>query len=410
MLSGHDVSAGGLITALLEMTFADNRSGMDLSLAALAEKDLIKVLFSEKPAVVLQVENGSEVCENLKFDGIDAYVIGDVNQERRFTVTNVGVEFSLLIDQLRDTWFKTSYLLDRRQSGVQKASERFANYKNQELSYKFPETFTGKLSQWGLEASRRTPSGIKAAVIREQGSNSEREMAWCMHLAGMDVKDVHMTDLISGRETLEDVNMIVFVGGFANSDVLNSAKGWAGAFLYNERAKEALDRFYAREDTLSLGVCNGCQLMAELGLITPDHEQKPRMLHNDSHKFESCFVNVEVQPTGSVLFDSMAGSRLGIWVAHGEGKFRLPYEEERYRIPLKYAYDQYPGNPNGSDYAAAAIVSADGRHLAMMPHIERSLRPWNWAYYPEERAADEVSPWIEAFVNARKWIEQRRNK
>ena len=410
VLSGHDVSAGGLITALLEMTFADNRSGMDLSLVALAEKDLIKVLFSEKPAVVLQVENGSEVCENLKFDGIDAYVIGDVNQERRFTVTNAGVEFSLLIDQLRDTWFKTSYLLDRRQSGVQKASERFANYKNQELSYKFPETFTGKLSQWGLEASRRTPSGIKAAVIREQGSNSEREMAWCMHLAGMDVKDVHMTDLISGRETLEDVNMIVFVGGFANSDVLNSAKGWAGAFLYNERAKEALDRFYAREDTLSLGVCNGCQLMAELGLITPDHEQKPRMLHNDSHKFESCFVNVEVQPTGSVLFDSMAGSRLGIWVAHGEGKFRLPYEEERYRIPLKYAYDQYPGNPNGSDYAAAAIVSADGRHLAMMPHIERSLRPWNWAYYPEERAADEVSPWIEAFVNARKWIEQRRNK
>ena len=410
VLSGHDVSAGGLITALLEMTFADNRSGMDLSLAALAEKDLIKVLFSEKPAVVLQVENGSEVCENLKFDGIDAYVIGDVNQERRFTVTNAGVEFSLLIDQLRDTWFKTSYLLDRRQSGVQKASERFANYKNQELSYKFPETFTGKLSQWGLEASRRTPSGIKAAVIREQGSNSEREMAWCMHLAGMDVKDVHMTDLISGRETLEDVNMIVFVGGFANSDVLNSAKGWAGAFLYNERAKEALDRFYAREDTLSLGVCNGCQLMAELGLITPDHEQKPRMLHNDSHKFESCFVNVEVQPTGSVLFDSMAGSRLGIWVARGEGKFRLPYEEERYRIPLKYAYDQYPGNPNGSDYAAAAIVSADGRHLAMMPHIERSLRPWNWAYYPEERAADQVSPWIEAFVNARKWIEQRRNK
>ena len=410
VLSGHDVSAGGLITALLEMTFADNRSGMDLSLAALAEKDLIKVLFSEKPAVVLQVENGSEVCENLKFDGIDAYVIGDVNQERRFTVTNAGVEFSLLIDQLRDTWFKTSYLLDRRQSGVQKASERFANYKNQELSYKFPETFTGKLSQWGLEASRRTPSGIKAAVIREQGSNSEREMAWCMHLAGMDVKDVHMTDLISGRETLEDVNMIVFVGGFANSDVLNSAKGWAGAFLYNERAKEALDRFYAREDTLSLGVCNGCQLMAELGLITPDHEQKPRMLHNDSHKFESCFVNVEVQPTGSVLFDSMAGSRLGIWVAHGEGKFRLPYEEERYRIPLKYAYDQYPGNPNGSDYAAAAIVSADGRHLAMMPHIERSLRPWNWVYYPEERAADQVSPWIEAFVNARKWIEQRRNK
>ena len=391
------------------MTFADNRSGIDLSLAALAEPDLIKVLFSEKPAVVLQVENGSEICENLKFDGIDAYVIGDVNQERRFTLTNAGVELTLLIDDLRDTWFKTSYLLDRRQSGAQKASERFANYKNQELSFIFPENFTGKLSQWGLEASRRTPSGIKAAVIREQGSNSEREMAWCMYLAGMDVKDVHMTDLISGRETLEDVNMIVFVGGFANSDVLNSAKGWAGAFLYNERAKEALDRFYAREDTLSLGVCNGCQLMVELGLITPDHDKKPRMLHNDSHKFESCFVNVEVEK-GSVMFDSLAGSRLGIWVAHGEGKFRLPYEKERYNIPLKYAYSEYPGNPNGSDYDAAGIASADGRHVAMMPHIERSLRPWNWACYPEDRMDDEVSPWIEAFVNARKWIEQKKNR
>lgn len=409
VLAGHDVSAGGLITTLLEMTFADNRSGIDLSLAALAEPDLIKVLFSEKPAVVLQVENGSEICENLKFDGIDAYVIGDVNQERRLTLTNAGVELTLLIDDLRDTWFKTSYLLDRRQSGAQKASERFANYKNQELSFIFPENFTGKLSQWGLEASRRTPSGIKAAVIREQGSNSEREMAWCMYLAGMDVKDVHMTDLISGRETLEDVNMIVFVGGFANSDVLNSAKGWAGAFLYNERAKEALDRFYAREDTLSLGVCNGCQLMVELGLITPDHDKKPRMLHNDSHKFESCFVNVEVEK-GSVMFDSLAGSRLGIWVAHGEGKFRLPYEKERYNIPLKYAYSGYPGNPNGSDYDAAGIASADGRHVAMMPHIERSLRPWNWACYPEDRMDDEVSPWIEAFVNARKWIEQKKNR
>ena len=218
-----------------------------------------------------------------------------------------------------------------------------------------------------------------------------------------------MTDLISGRETLEDVNMIVFVGGFANSDVLNSAKGWAGAFLYNERAKEALDRFYAREDTLSLGVCNGCQLMVELGLITPDHDKKPRMLHNDSHKFESCFVNVEVEK-GSVMFDSLAGSRLGIWVAHGEGKFRLPYEKERYNIPLKYAYSGYPGNPNGSDYDAAGIASADGRHVAMMPHIERSLRPWNWACYPEDRMDDEVSPWIEAFVNARKWIEQKKNR
>lgn len=408
VLAGHDISAGGLITTLLEMTFADNVSGMDLSFAALGEPDTIKVLFSEKPALVLQVENGIQVCEDLKFAGVDAYVIGDVNQERRFSFTHNGLDMELLIDDLRDTWFKTSYLLDRRQSGTQKASERFANYKKQELVYSFPESFTGKLAQWDLLASRRKPTGIKAAIIREKGINGDREMAWCMYLAGMDVKDVHMTDLISGRETLEEVNMIVFPGGFSNSDVLGSAKGWAGAFLYNPKAKEALDRFFARPDTLSLGVCNGCQLMIELGLITPGHQEKPRMLHNDSHKFESTFVGVTIEPNDSVMLKTLAGSKLGIWIAHGEGKFSLPYEESCYNIPMKYLYPEYPANPNGSDYNAAALCSVDGRHLAMMPHLERAIRPWNWPYYPENRTEDEVTPWIEAFVNARKWIERKK--
>ena len=408
VLAGHDISAGGLITTLLEMTFADNVSGMDLSFAALGEPDTIKVLFSEKPALVLQVENGIQVCEDLKFAGVDAYVIGDVNQERRFSFTHNGLDMELLIDDLRDTWFKTSYLLDRRQSGTQKASERFANYKKQELVYSFPESFTGKLAQWNIEPSRRKPTGSKAAIIREKGINGDREMAWCMYLAGMDVKDVHMTDLISGRETLEEVNMIVFPGGFSNSDVMGSAKGWAGAFLYNPKAKEALDRFFARPDTLSLGVCNGCQLMIELGLITPGHKDKPRMLHNDSHKFESTFVGVTIEPNDSVMLKTLAGSKLGIWIAHGEGKFSLPYEESCYNIPMKYLYPEYPANPNGSDYNAAALCSVDGRHLAMMPHLERAIRPWNWPYYPENRTEDEVTPWIEAFVNARKWIERKK--
>lgn len=408
VLAGHDISAGGLITTLLEMTFADNVSGMDLSFAALGEPDTIKVLFSEKPALVLQVENGIQVCEDLKFAGVDAYVIGDVNQERRFSFTHNGLDMELLIDDLRDTWFKTSYLLDRRQSGTQKASERFANYKKQELVYSFPDSFTGKLAQWDLLASRRKPTGIKAAIIREKGINGDREMAWCMYLTGMDVKDVHMTDLISGRETLEEVNMIVFPGGFSNSDVLGSAKGWAGAFLYNPKAKEALDRFFARPDTLSLGVCNGCQLMIELGLITPGHQEKPRMLHNDSHKFESTFVGVTIEPNDSVMLKTLAGSKLGIWIAHGEGKFSLPYEESCYNIPMKYLYPEYPANPNGSDYNAAALCSVDGRHLAMMPHLERAIHPWNWPYYPENRTEDEVTPWIEAFVNARKWIERKK--
>ena len=188
------------------------------------------------------------------------------------------------------------------------------------------------------QQNRRTPSGLKAAIIREKGVNGDREMAYMMYLAGLDVKDVHMTDLIAGRETLEDVNMIVFVGGFSNSDVLGSAKGWAGAFKYNEKARVALENFYKREDTLSLGVCNGCQLMVELGLLYPEHEKMPKMLHNESHKFESAFVNVEVAENDSVMLNTMAGMKLGVWIAHGEGKFSFPYAEDQYHIPYKYKW------------------------------------------------------------------------
>jgi phosphoribosylformylglycinamidine synthase len=259
-----------------------------------------------------------------------------------------------------------------------------------------------------LNPYRKESSGKRAAIIREKGVNGDREMAYSLWLAGFDVKDVHMTDLISGRENLEDVQMIVFVGGFSNSDVLGSAKGWAGAFLYNEKAKQALDKFYAREDTLSLGVCNGCQLMVELGLVASEHEQKPKMLHNASHKFESAFVNVTIPENDTVMLKTMSGQRLGVWIAHGEGKFHLPQPKDNYPIGMTYSYESYPGNPNGSDYAVAGIASQDGRHLAIMPHIERSIKPWNWPYYPAERQNEEVSPWIEAFFNAYKWVSKNQ--
>ncbi len=205
----------------------------------------------------------------------------------------------------------------------------------------------------------RTPGvedRIKAAILREKGSNSEREMANAMYLAGFDVKDVHMTDLIAGRETLEDIQFIAAVGGFSNSDVLGSAKGWAGAFLYNEKANKALKNFFARPDTLSLGVCNGCQLFIELGLINPDHEHKPKMLHNDSHKFECTFTSVEIAENNSVMLSTLAGSKLGIWAAHGEGKFSFPYGKEQYNIVGTYGYDGYPANPNGSDFNTAIMT------------------------------------------------------
>ena len=404
VLAGHDVAGGGLITTLLEMTFADNSTGMKLNLDVLGEADLVKLLFSERSAVILQVRDGEGVVSELKAKGVNASVIGDVNCDRQFTVNACGVEFELLQNHLRDVWFKSSALLDARQSGAKKASERSVNYAQQPLKYKLPANFVGTYKSYGIEPKRTSKSSVKAAIIREKGINGEREMAWAMHLAGMEVKDVHMTDLVSGRETLEDVNLIVFTGGFSNSDVLGSAKGWAGAFLYNENAKRALENFYARKDTMSLGVCNGCQLMIELGLITPNDAQKPKMLHNDSHKFESAFVGVDICPSPSIMLQSLQGSSLGIWIAHGEGKFSLP-EGGNYTVAMKYSYEGYPANPNGSDMAAAGVCSADGRHLAMMPHLERAIKPWNWAYYPEERTADEVTAWIEPFVNAKKWIE-----
>ena len=411
IMAGHDISAGGLITTLLEMTFANTHGGMHVNLHDIADDDIVKLLFAENPGVVIQVsdEHKQELRTFLEDAGIGYAKIGyPTPDSRTIVIKKDDYQHTFDIDALRDTWYKTSYLLDRKQSMNGMARERRDNYKHQPIVMKFNDDFTGTIAQYGISADRRKPSGIKAAIIREKGTNGEREMAYSLYLAGFDVKDVMMTDLISGRETLEDISMIVFCGGFSNSDVLGSAKGWAGAFLFNPKAKEALDKFYAREDTLSLGICNGCQLMVELNLINPEHEQRAHLLHNVSHKFESAFLGLDIPQNNSVMFGSLSGDKLGIWVAHGEGRFSLPEGESAYNVVAKYSYAQYPGNPNGSDYNVAGICSADGRHLAMMPHLERAIFPWQQAYYPADRRGDEVTPWIEAFVNARKWIENKR--
>lgn len=410
VMAGHDISAGGLITTLLEMTFANQQGGIHVNLYDVNGEDVVKNLFAENPGVVIQVSDLHKhaLREYLESEGIGYAKIGyPTPKERKIVVKKNEWQHEFDIDALREAWYQTSYELDKRQSMNGMADQRHRNYKAQPLQLRFNDAFTGKLSQYQLNADRRTPSGIRVAIIREKGTNGEREMAYALYLAGFDVKDVMMTDLISGRETLEDINLIVFCGGFSNSDVLGSAKGWAGAFLYNPKAKEALDRFYARKDTLSLGICNGCQLMVELSLINPEHQQRTRMLHNDSHKFESAFLGLTIPENNSVMLGSLSGSKLGIWVAHGEGKFSLPEGEENYHIIAKYSYDTYPGNPNGSDFSVAGICSRDGRHLAMMPHLERSIFPWQNAYYPHRRHMDEVTPWIEAFVNAREWVEKQ---
>ena len=411
IMAGHDISAGGLITTLLEMTFANENGGINVNLHDIASDDIVKMLFAENPGVVIQVsdEHKEELKKFLDDEGIGYAKIGyPTPNSRKIVVKNGNAENEFDIDSLRDTWYKTSYLLDRDQSMNGMAKKRYTNYKKQPVEVIYNKDFKGTLASYGIDINRRKPTGVKAAIIREKGTNGEREMAYTMYLAGFDVKDVMMTDLISGRETLEDVNFIVFCGGFSNSDVLGSAKGWAGAFLYNPKAKEALDKFYAREDTLSLGICNGCQLMVELNLINPEHEHRSHLCHNNSNKFESAFLGLSIPQNKSVLLGSLSGSKLGIWVAHGEGRFYLPEPEDHYNVVAKYNYAEYPGNPNGSDYNVAGISSNDGRHLAMMPHPERAIFPWQNACYPLDRNNDEVTPWIEAFVNARKWIEEKR--
>lgn len=408
ILAGHDVSAGGLITTLLEMTFANCEGGLNIDLSKFNNNDLISVSFSEQPAVVIQIKDkkAKDILDN---NNIEYVTIGTPITEREIIITKDDECYKLDINTLRDLWYKSSYLLDIKQSGENKARERYNNYKKQDLRYSFSNQFTGIAKDLGIDMHRRTESGIKAAIIREKGVNGDREMAYALYLAGFDVKDIHTTDLISGKEDLSDVNMIVFVGGFSNSDVLGSAKGWAGALLFNKKARTAIENFYARQDTLSLGVCNGCQLMTELKLIYPEHEEHPVMLHNDSHKFESNFINVDISYSNSIMLSTLAGCRLGVWIAHGEGKFNFPYYKDKYNIAMEYSFDEYPGNPNGSDWGTAAICSNDGRHLAMMPHLERAFLPWQWPYYHEGRTNDEVSPWIEAFVNAFKWIKNNKN-
>ena len=432
VLAGHDISAGGLITTALEMCFANVNGGLAINARALemiakewgctgGSDSIFRALFSETPGVLVQVASASvdSVAAALAECGVKGYAIGNYLPARKVVLTGFGAAdaVSLDIDAMRDIWFKTSYLFDIRQVGETCAKERFQNYKKQPLVYKFPESFTGSLSSYsgvaapvaeGSSALAPAADAPMAAIIREKGSNGDREMAWALHLAGFRVKDVHMTDLISGRETLEEVKMIVFVGGFSNADTLGSAKGWAGAFLYNAKAKAALDAFYAREDTMSLGICNGCQLMAELGLLTPTaRELSPKMVHNNSHKYESAFVGVGIENSPSIMLRSLSGSKLGIWVAHGEGKFSFPAGMDNVVVAARYTYNAYPANPNGSPEGIAGVCSTDGRHLAMMPHPERCLRPWNWAHYPAELRSQEITPWIEMFINARVWCQNK---
>lgn len=401
ILSGHDISAGGKITSLLEMTFSSQGMSMELDLSHLDENSILEFIFSENPGIFFQTKQSEIVSEVLDKNRIRFERIGKVLSSDILTVKTGNSVLAFDIAEYMDIWYETSYLFDVHQTKSGFAKERYDNYKLQPLEYHFPLDFSGSVP-------KSTERRINAAVIREKGINGDREMAYALYLAGFNVIDVHMTDLVAGREDLENIKMLVFPGGFSNSDVLGSAKGWAGAFFYNEKARSAIENFYKRDDTMSLGVCNGCQLMMELNLVHPELAKGPKMDHNVSGKFESAFLTVNIEKTNSIMLKTLEGSRLGVWVAHGEGKFTFPSTDENdFNIALKYSYDKYPGNPNGSQFTTAGICSNDGRHLAMMPHLERSIFSWQWPYYQQARKSDQTSPWINAFVNARIWLEEK---
>ncbi len=419
LLAGHDRSDGGLIVTLLEMAFAGN-CGIEIDLPEAAENPFAP-LFSEELGLVVEVSaEALETVEGtLRKASVPATRIGRTCPQPSVQV-RVGGQTVLdaSMPELRNLWEETSYQLELLQANPACVEQERAGL-SQRTAPPFRLGFHPAPTDPRRAAER---SRFKVAVLREEGSNGDREMASAFHLAGFETWDVTMTDLSSGSVDLDGFRGLVFPGGFSYADVLDSAKGWAGVIRFDPRIWDQVQQFYERPDTFSLGICNGCQLMALLGWVPwpeiPDL-RRPRFIHNRSGRFESRFTSVRIDESPAVMLQGMAGSILGVWVAHGEGQAYFPDAAvleavEREKLaPVHYvddgglATEQYPFNPNGSPHGIAGLCSADGRHLVMMPHPERTFLKWQWGWMPEDWKRDlEVSPWLRMFQNARIWCER----
>jgi phosphoribosylformylglycinamidine synthase len=430
ILSGHDRSDGGLITTLLEMAFAGN-CGLEINLpphpplSKGGQGGVLPLLFSEELGLVIEYvpEKEDEIMSVLSSSAIPHRILGRVVEEKRVKVDlrTPDARLLTLIDEdmrvLRDLWEETSHKLEMIQTNPECADEeREVNFDRTGPSYTL--SFEPRETAPGILKRDKKP---KVAIIREEGSNSDREMTSAFYQAGFETWDVAMTDILAARVSMKDFSGVAFVGGFSYADVLDSAKGWAGVIRFNERVWEEFQDFYSRKDTFSLGVCNGCQLMALLGWVPwqgIEDSHQPRFVHNKSGRFESRFSSVRILPGPSIMLDGMEGSVLGIWVAHGEGRAFFPEEnilkeiEKNSLAPVRYVDDaheismKYPFNPNGSTDGIAGLCSPDGRHLAIMPHPERTFLKWQWPWMPDDwRQNLEASPWLKMFQNARKWCE-----
>ncbi len=428
--AGHDRSDGGLITTLLEMAFSGN-CGIDVNIEEAAKGNehsaVLPILFSEEPGMVIEYlpENEDTIFSVLKDQDIPFQVIGKTTEEKRIVLRLLTPDSSplMILDEdvleLRGIWEETSYQLDRLQRNPSCAEEEKINIYD-------PESPPYRLSFVPVPTPRETlekSSKPRVAVIREEGSNGDREMISAFYMAGFEPWDVTVTDFIGDRIRLEEFRGMVFVGGFSYADVLDSAKGWSGVIRFNSDIWRQFQDFYHRNDTFSLGVCNGCQLMALLGWVPWEGISgivQPRFIHNKSGRFESRFAAVTILESPSVMLKGMENSVLGIWVAHGEGLAYFPDDSVREKViadnlaPVRYVDDKgdvtgrYPFNPNGSPDGIASLCSPDGRHLAMMPHPERTFLKWQWGWMPEDWEKDlKASPWLRMFQNARQWCEEK---
>ncbi|MBI5664134.1 MAG: phosphoribosylformylglycinamidine synthase [Nitrospirae bacterium] len=430
ILSGHDRSDGGLITTLLEMAFAGN-CGIEISRKS--EEEIISMLFSEELGLVIEYlpKNEDEILSVFKNFSVPCEIIGKTLSEKRITLLdqsptpNPQPLFDEDMRILRSIWEETSYQLEKLQTNPECVEEEKKNIYDR----KGPEyILTFKPDTPNPQPSTPNSQPPRVAIIREEGSNSDREMTSAFYHAGFEPWDVTMTDFLEDRVSLAGFSGLAFVGGFSYADVLDSAKGWAGVIRFNNKIWDEFQKFYNRKDTFSLGVCNGCQLMALLGWVPwqgIENSIQPRFIHNVSGRFESRFSAVKILPSPAVMLKGMEGSALGIWVAHGEGRAYFPDKDILKRIeadnlaPVRYVDDSneitmhYPFNPNGSANGIAALCSPDGRHLAVMPHPERTFLKWQWPWKPENiraygNTSSQASPWLRMFQNAREWCDNNK--
>lgn len=412
----HDRSDGGLIITLLEMAFAGN---VGLSIITQSEDDLIPFWFCEEPGLVLECRDSDSVKRILSDLGIPHEHIGWVTDDGDITIHyNEDIVLSERMIVLRAIWEKTSSQIDLLQANPDCVIAEAENIRNVVTPPPFDLTFTPEPTADTILNATDKPM---VAIIRERGSNGDREMAAAFFLAGFEPWDITMTDLIEGRVSLDDFRGIAFVGGFSFADVLDAGKGWAGVIRFNGRLAEMFERFRNRSDTFSLDVCNGCQLMALLGWVpgtVTNPELQPRFIRNESGRFESRFATVQIMDSPSIMLKGMAGSTLGIWVAHGEGQLFVPDDPYLRSLiglmPMHFVdpegtqTERYPFNPNGSPLGITALCSPDGRHLAMMPHPERLFLKWQWPWMPAEWNDLAASPWLRLFQNAYHWCMQNK--